>query len=324
MKFELQTLDEYSDEAILAELRRVEEALNGQRLTRERFNSLGRVKSSTVCRHFGSWREALDKAGISEESAPRQRVLSREDIIQALRSFAADHPNTSATLDAIAERLGVDSTTISGRFGKWKTLLSEVGIASVPLGRRYTEEECVENILALWSHYGRQPRFDELKRHPSVVGPKAYILRWGGWRAALSAFVRKVNDTSEPTVERRTAVAETENQSDPVLDTPAPRSIPLALRYKILCRDKFRCVICGASPAKDETVELHVDHIHPWSLKGKNIEENLRTLCLKCNLGKVQRLKLPNVESRRALLNQHDDILNQSVEPGFTVLTKVR
>jgi hypothetical protein len=292
MKYELQTLDEYTDEAILAEVRRVADALNGQRLTVERFNSLGRVHSSTVVNHFGSWRKALDKAEISEVIAPRLRVLCRDEVIQALLNFAAEYPNTPVTLDAIAERLGIDSSTISRRFGNWKTLLSEVGIASVPLGRRYTEEECFENILSLWTHYGRQPHFGELKHPPSTVGPKAYILRWGGWRAALSAFVAKVNDTSIPTVEPSDVEPMTDNQRDATVETPTPRSIPLALRYKILCRDKFRCVICGASPAKDVTVELHVDHIHPWSLRGQNVEGNLRTLCFKCNLGKGAKIEI--------------------------------
>ncbi len=235
--------------------------------------------------------EALDKAEISEEIAPRFRVLSREDVMQALRSFAADYPNTPVTLIAIAERLGVDKATISGRFGKWKSLLAEVGVASAPTGRRYTEEECFENILMLWTHYGRQPHFGELKHPPSAVGPKAYISRWGGWRAALSAFVKNANDTPKPTVERDVAEPITENQSDPMAQASEPRSIPLGLRYKVLSRDRFRCVICGASPAKDLAVELHVDHIHPWSHQGKSIEENLRTLCFECNLGKGAKIE---------------------------------
>ncbi|MGP8269029.1 MAG: homing endonuclease associated repeat-containing protein [Terracidiphilus sp.] len=286
MKYELQTLDEYSDEALLAELRRIADVFNGQRLTRERYDSLARVHSSTLFRRFGSWKEALDKAGISDLIAPRYRVLSREEVIQALRDFAAEYPTIPATLKAIAKKLKVDTATISGRFGRWGSLLAEVGIASAPMGRRYTEEECFENILALWTHYGRQPHFGELKHPPSTVGPKAYILRWGGWRAALSAFVKNVNDVDMPTVERNAVESITENQGSASGEIPASRSIPLALRYKILVRDRFRCVICGASPAKDLTIELHVDHIYPWSLRGQNVEENLRTLCNKCNLGK--------------------------------------
>ena len=72
---------------------------------------------------------------------------------------------------------------------------------------------------------------------------------------------------------------------------PASRSLSLALRYRVLVRDKFRCVICGASPAKDGAVELHIDHIFPWSRGGQNTEENLRTLCLKCNIGKGDKLE---------------------------------
>jgi 5-methylcytosine-specific restriction endonuclease McrA len=33
-------------------------------------------------------------------------------------------------------------------------------------------------------------------------------------------------------------------------------------------------------------VELHVDHILPWSKDGETVEENLQTKCSKCNLGK--------------------------------------
>lgn len=290
MKFELQTLEEYSDDTLLAELRRVAEAMNGQRLTIERFNSLARVHSTTLRYRFGSWQAALNRAGISEEIAPRYQVLSRDQAIQTLRDFAAANSGVSVTRDAIAKKIGVDPGNISRRFG-WKTLLDEVGIAPVPLGRRYTDDECFENILALWTHYGRQPHFGELRYSPSTVGPKAYVRRWGGWRAALSAFVKQVNEPATLLADSNSPEPSHENQTAAAMEAPAPRSISLALRYRILSRDKFRCVICGASPAKDVGVDLHVDHIHPWSRGGQNVEDNLRTLCSKCNLGKGAKLE---------------------------------
>lgn len=64
------------------------------------------------------------------------------------------------------------------------------------------------------------------------------------------------------------------------------RDISVGLRFKILKRDNFKCCACGASPAKDPNVELHIDHIIPWSKGGETTEENLQTLCSKCNLGK--------------------------------------
>ena len=62
---------------------------------------------------------------------------------------------------------------------------------------------------------------------------------------------------------------------------PSPR-----LRYRVLERDRFTCRACGASPAKDSGVSLHIDHIVPWSKGGKTTLDNLQTLCAKCNLGK--------------------------------------
>lgn len=57
-----------------------------------------------------------------------------------------------------------------------------------------------------------------------------------------------------------------------------------SLRYDIMKRDGFRCVLCGAS-AKDGA-KLHVDHIFPVSKGGKTEPDNLRTLCESCNRGK--------------------------------------
>ncbi|WP_309498370.1 HNH endonuclease [Sulfurovum sp.] len=64
------------------------------------------------------------------------------------------------------------------------------------------------------------------------------------------------------------------------------RDPSLRLRYKVLLRDSFTCKQCGASPAKDQNVELHIDHISPWSKNGETTLENLQTLCSSCNLGK--------------------------------------
>lgn len=289
MIFTLTTLEDYSDESLLSELRRVADSLNGQRLTIDKFNSLAHVNSSTLTRRFGSWGTALDKAGISEATAPRSRNISREDILQSLRFFSSENPGQTPTVKIIADHLGVSAKKISRHHENWDTLLAEVAIIPFTTRRRYTDEECFENILQLWTKLGRQPKFDELKRPPSVVGSKAYITRWGGWRAALSAFVKTVNSPNEIQPEHPPKIVSAASNYTP--PDSAPRSLNLALRYKVLVRDNFRCVICGASPAKDGSVELHVDHIFPWSRGGQNIEDNLRTLCSKCNLGKGSKIE---------------------------------
>ena len=57
----------------------------------------------------------------------------------------------------------------------------------------------------------------------------------------------------------------------------------LKLRYQIMKRDNFQCVMCGRRPPN---VELCVDHIKPVCKGGLSIESNLRTLCKDCNSGK--------------------------------------
>lgn len=57
------------------------------------------------------------------------------------------------------------------------------------------------------------------------------------------------------------------------------------LRFRVLARDRFRCVYCGRS-AKEDGVILEVDHVYPKSKGGKDTMENLVTACRECNQGK--------------------------------------
>jgi hypothetical protein len=75
--------------------------------------------------------------------------------------------------------------------------------------------------------------------------------------------------------------------------TPAGRSVgrardplPAQLRFSILQRDGFRCRYCGRTGG-DPGVVLHVDHIVPLAAGGATREDNLRTACEECNLGKA-------------------------------------
>ena len=67
-----------------------------------------------------------------------------------------------------------------------------------------------------------------------------------------------------------------------------------SLRYDILNRDGFKCVICGASASQG--ARLHVDHIIPIAKGGKSIPSNLRTLCERCNIGKSDKIESVSAE----------------------------
>lgn len=55
------------------------------------------------------------------------------------------------------------------------------------------------------------------------------------------------------------------------------------LRQYIKERDHFTCRYCGASISKEPNLLLEIDHIVPVSKGGLTTEDNLQTLCWRCN-----------------------------------------
>ena len=62
------------------------------------------------------------------------------------------------------------------------------------------------------------------------------------------------------------------------------------LRDYIKERDDFTCCSCGNSIYKEPNLLLEIDHIIPVSKGGYTVEENLQTLCWKCNRAKSNKI----------------------------------
>jgi hypothetical protein len=286
-RFELSTLMEYTDEALLSELHRIAGLHKGATLTVKTFDSHGsRVHSSTLRKRFGSWRAALSAAGLLERFDDSNKAISKQDVLAELRKVSRLLATSELTVAEFAMHASFGPAPVRRAFGSFRSALHAADLQASPLGRRYSAEECFENILALWTHYGRQPRFGELSIPPSTVGPKAYVARWGGWRGALAAFVEQANTPAPTTLEHaqedgRNCFLEPSN-----LRAGLTATLTVGLRYRVLKRDHFRCTLCGRSPATTVGAELHVDHIVPRVRGGDNSLGNLRALCSQCNLGK--------------------------------------
>lgn len=109
----------------------------------------------------------------------------------------------------------------------------------------------------------------------------------------MRAFVDWVNtddgaETEQENCEDKPAVLDVkaEPKKADIRTRTTSRDINLRLRFLVMQRDNFKCCMCGASPAKDPAIVLHIDHIVPWAKGGETTYENLQTLCSKCNLGK--------------------------------------
>lgn len=202
--------------------------------------------------------------------------VSDEELISDLRSVASELARDSVPQKIYGAIGKFDYSTVIRRFGSWNAALRAAGL-SVSNEVHLSDERLFENLLILWQHYGRQPRRSDLAHPPSTISQSPYARRFGSWTSALESFVDFANagETSAP---------------DSVIVLPNARTTgrepSLRLRFKVLQRDRFRCRVCGSSPANSAGVELHVDHIRPWSAGGETILANLQTLCSTCNLGK--------------------------------------
>jgi hypothetical protein len=296
-RFKTNFLDSYTDEALLEEIRRVAALAGTGPLTKTSFKKLsGRVSPTTIRRRLGEWREALEAAGVGHlyagpavtkkmKQQPARR-MSNEEIVREIQRVWTENGSPTLSVETFDKGSNVTSSSaLRLRFGSWPAALKKAGIGICDHGKRYTDKECFENLVNVWTHFGRQPEYREMSLAPSLVGPKAYIVRWGTWHKALKAFVEWANadELTEPEA-RRDLQAERLVRVEPV---PEDRhEVPPRLRWKVIVRDRFRCVACGRSPATDLTVELHVDHISPHADGGKTVMENLQSLCRDCNLGK--------------------------------------
>jgi Homing endonuclease associated repeat/HNH endonuclease len=204
--------------------------------------------------------------------------VSDEELITDLRQVAEDLGKDTVTGEQYESLGKYHRTTQQRRFGSWNEALLRAGL-KVSLRQDYPGIELFENILGLWQHYGRQPRLDETYQPPSSVSGTPYRRHFGSWTNALKAFVDYANGTGTELVEQSTeAGADRKHKTG--------RNPSIRLRWRVLQRDNFKCCACGSSPAITLGVELHVDHIHPWSEGGETVLDNLQTLCSKCNLGK--------------------------------------
>lgn len=203
--------------------------------------------------------------------------VTDEEMLADLRRVAEELKTVKVTQKLYGEHGRFDPTNVGRRFGTWNKALGAAGLSSSNVVN-LPDEALFENILVLWQHYGRQPRRAELALPPSTISQGPYNRRFKSWVSALECFVEYVNATEAVAPAPRAEVKSSARQTS--------RDPSLRLRFRVLSRDFFTCKQCGASPAKDPSVELHVDHIVAWSNGGETVLENLQTLCTKCNLGK--------------------------------------
>ena len=218
-----------------------------------------------------------------------RRGATDEDYLNDLRR-CAEQLGTSTISQRDLKEVGIATPkAFVRRFGTWANALKLAGLQPPKVRKEITEEQLFENIKQLWVKLGRQPRYSEIKVPLSEFSPRPYLNRFGTWLQALAKFVDWVNADAVDEFATNGVDKIVGKSSSKLLSSALRRTrrdISDRQRFRILVRDGFRCRSCGASPISTYGIELHVDHVLPWSKGGETVDGNLETKCISCNLGK--------------------------------------
>lgn len=296
-------LNEYrqgvTDEELLMDVRRVSELVGDRYMSYKLYKSKGKYSENSFRKRFGSWLNVLAKLGLRIErtNEDMKRITDKMmlDDLKRVSEFIGSEVVTS--MDYF-DHGSYANPTITERFGSWSNFITCAGLTQTAYIAKISDQELFDEIERLWILLGKQPTTTEMKKGISKYSLDTFMRRFGGWRNALSAFLEYVNSSGDelPKAESMDnlplqAVEEKDlaDSSTKVFLKRTSRNINLKMRFTVLQRDNFCCRACGASPAKNSEVELHIDHVIPWSKGGETELKNLQTLCSKCNLGKSNR-----------------------------------
>lgn len=121
------------------------------------------------------------------------RNVSDIELIADVQAAAKKMGKSTLTAKEYSEQGNYHSSTLTRRYGSWNKVLRIAGM-KVNLNRNFTDEEMFEEIERVWILLGRQPTTTDIKKGLSTFSLQSYARRFGGWRAALQAFINYINE----------------------------------------------------------------------------------------------------------------------------------
>ena len=291
-----------SDEELLKDILRVAKQLEKTTLTGTEYKENGgKYRLNTFIRRFGGWLKALELCGLkpketqiySSLASYTKPYIATEELIEDLQRVSTILKRNTFSSGEYSKYGFFSKDSYFKRFKTWNNALISASLIpyEVPSGKRISKYDVLKEIEQVWIKLGRQPTATDIKNGISKYSLHVFERRFGSWRKALEFFVAYMNgeqDVEQPAEEEQIqlpiTVSKIPDKNEPTHKTT--RDIGLRVRFMVMKRDNFKCCICGRSPANNPGLELHIDHIIPWSKGGETVIDNLQTLCSDCNLGK--------------------------------------
>lgn len=135
---------------------------------------------STYVERFGSWEDALKRAGFEKS----RKFISDKKLLQDLKDATKELNHTPTYWEMDAMKKYSNPRTIADRFGSWGNSIKKTGLE--PVRKGYSEKELFNQMRRLKNKIGRLPTFVEmLSDGPS---PYTYKNHFGSWKKAKQAF----------------------------------------------------------------------------------------------------------------------------------------
>jgi hypothetical protein len=136
---------------------------------------------TTFVKRFGTWREALEAAGIPLN--PLYMGYDRETLLDHLREVAEELGRAPSKRE-FKEFEGPNPETYAAHFGSWRAALAEIGL-TVRTSRRYESEQLLQILRELADELGHTPTTAELQAREDLPSSYTYRDRFGRWTEAL-------------------------------------------------------------------------------------------------------------------------------------------
>ena len=276
-------------EELISDLIRVSKELNKSYISIREYELNGKYSATPFLRRFGSWINTLAAAGLETQRTKSEfKRIPDQFLIEDMKRVSRILKKESISTKEYSENGKYKVQTILSRFGSWNEALNLAELQPTDY-KVISDIDLFEEIERIWVNKGSQPTTTDIRNGISKYSLNTYLRRFGGWRNALKAFLDFINEDyvfEEKIPKQKKNIIQSEKTNKNVSQHLTPRDPNLRLKFLVMKRDNFKCCMCGRSPATTIGLELHIDHIVPWSKGGETVIDNLQTLCSDCNLGK--------------------------------------
>ena len=195
MVFELDTHHQKYKKDLLHDIQRVANLLSQSYLSMKDYDKHGQFTSGQICYQLNGWKNACNMAGLLPMARLRMNKISNDELIEDLKSVAVYLGKDVVSQNEYNQNGKYSYQTLVKRFESWNNACKKAGLQWTP--HTYTDEELFQEIERMWTKYGKQPTSVDFESGLSKYSLTPYTNRFGGWRAALDAFIEYVNTNED-------------------------------------------------------------------------------------------------------------------------------